>query len=150
MTRLTRKDTPWVWDSKCQNAFDTLKEAFTNAPILAHWEPNKPLIVETDASDYAIAAILSIRTDDNEIHPVAFLSRTLQSAELNYDTHDKELLASFEAFKAWRHYLEGSGDPIDVVTDHKNLEYFSSTKILTRQQVRWSEYLHQFNMVIRF
>jgi len=106
--------------------------------------------VETDASDYALAAILSMKTSDGEVHPIAFLSRTFHAAELNYDTHDKELLAIFEAFKAWRHYLEGSGDPIDVVTDHKNLEYFSSTKILTRRQVRWSEYLHQFNMVIRF
>ncbi len=66
-----------------------------------------------------------------EIHPIAFLSRSLHNAKLNYDTHDKELLAIFEAFKYWRHYLEGSTDPIDVVTDHKNLEYFSTTKILT-------------------
>ena len=150
MTRLTRKDTPWLWTSQCQQAFDSLKEAFTNAPILTHWEPDCPLIVETDASDYAIAAILSLKKSDGEIHPVAFLSRTLHDAELNYDTHDKELLAIFEAFKAWRHYLEGSGDPIDVVTDHKNLEYFSTTKILTRRQVQWSKYLHQFNMVIWF
>ena len=150
MNRLTRKDTPWVWTSECQDSFDTLKHAFTHAPILSHWEPDKPLIVETDASDYALAAILSIVGADGEIHPVAFLSRTFHSAELNYDTHDKELLAIFEAFKAWRHYLEGSGTPIDVVTDHKNLEYFSTTKILTRRQVRWSEYLHQFNFVIRF
>ncbi|KAF8831748.1 hypothetical protein HHX47_DHR1001045 [Lentinula edodes] len=150
MTRLTRKGAPWIWDSSCQEAFENLKIAFTSAPILAHWEPNRPLIVETDASDYAIAAILSIQYADGEIHPLAFLSRTLHAAELNYDTHDKELLAIFEAFKAWRHYLEGSGDPVDVVTDHKNLEYFSTTKVLTRRQVRWSEFLHQFNMVIRF
>ena len=150
MTRLTRKGTPWVWTSECQEAFETLKHAFTHAPILAHWEPDRQLIVETDASDYAIAGILSIVLDEGEIHPVAFLSRTLHDAELNYDTHDKELLAIFEAFKAWRHYLEGAGTPIDVVTDHKNLEYFGTTKILTRRQVRWSEYLHQFNMVIRF
>lgn len=112
--------------------------------------PNKPLIVETNTSDYTLAAILSIRHDDGEIHPVAFMSRTFNGAELNYDVHDKELLAIFAAFKAWRHYLEGSGKPVDVVTDHKNLEYFATTKILTRRQVCWSEYLHQFNMVIRF
>ena len=88
--------------------------------------------------------------EDGEVHPIAFLSRTLQATELNYDTHDKELLAIFEAFKAWRHYLEGSGEPIQVITDHKNLEYFSTTKILTRRQVRWSEFLHGFNMVICF
>jgi len=70
--------------------------------------------------------------------------------ELNYDTHDKELLAIFEAFCHWHHYLEGSTTPIDVVTDHKNLEYFSSSKVLTRRQARWSEFLSQFNLLIRF
>jgi len=106
--------------------------------------------VETDASDYALAAILSIVTKDNEVHPVAFHSRTFSAPELNYDVHDKELLAIFEAFKIWRHYLEGSASPIDVVTDYKNLEYFSTTKVLTCRQARWSEYLSQFNLVIRF
>jgi hypothetical protein len=106
--------------------------------------------VETDASDYAIASILSITSNNGEIRPVAFHSCSLTLPELNYDIHDKELLAIFDAFKHWRHYLEGSPIPIDVVTDHKNLEYFSMTKVLTRRQVRWSEYLSPFNMVIRF
>jgi hypothetical protein len=56
----------------------------------------------------------------------------------------------FEAFCVWRHYLEGSGIPIDVVMDHKNLDYFSTTKVLMRRQARWSEYLSQFNMIIHF
>jgi hypothetical protein len=81
---------------------------------------------------------------------MAFLSCTFSSAELNYDVHDKELLAIFEAFKYWRHYLKGVGTPIDVVTDYKNLEYFSMTKLLTQQQARWSEYLSTFNMDICF
>ena len=106
--------------------------------------------METDASDYALAAILSVVNKDNEVHPVAFHSRTFTAVELNYDTHDKELLAIFEAFKIWQHYLEGPAYPIDVVTDHKNLEYFSTTKVLTWRQARWSEYLSQFNLVIRF
>jgi len=87
--------------------------------------------MKTDASDYALAAILSIMTKDNEIHSIAFHSRTFSAPELNYNVHDKELLAIFEAFKIWQHYLERSASPIDVVTDHKNLEYFSTTKILT-------------------
>jgi len=70
--------------------------------------------------------------------------------ELDYNIHDKELLAIFKVFKIWRHYLEGSASPIDVVTDHKNLEYFSTTKILTYWQARFSEYLSQFNLVIWF
>jgi len=150
LTRLTRKDTPWNFDDNCRKAFNTLKQAFTSTLILTHWVPDAQLVMETDVSDYALAAILSIMTKDNEIHPVAFHSRTFSASELNYDVHDKELLAIFEAFKMWRHYLEGSASAIDVVTDHKNLEYFSTTKILTRQQVRWSEYLSQFNLVICF
>ena len=101
-------------------------------------------------SDYALAAILSIVNEDNEVHLVAFHSHTFTVAELNYDTHNKELLATFEAFKIWQHYLEGPAYPIDIVTDHKNLEYFSTTKILTWRQAQWSEYLFQFNLIIRF
>jgi len=131
LTRLTRKDTPWNFDENCRRAFNTLKHAFTSAPILTHWVLDAQLVMETDASDYALTTILSIMTKDNEIHPVAFHSRTFSAPELNYDVHDKELLAIFEAFKIWRHYLEGAASPIDVVTDHKNLEYFSTTKVLT-------------------
>ena len=106
--------------------------------------------METDASDCALATILFIVNEDNKVHLVAFHSRTFTAAELNYDTHNKELLAIFGAFKIWQHYLEGLAYPIDVVTDHKNLEYFSTTKVLTHRQARWSEYLSQFNLVIRF
>jgi len=150
LTHLTRKNTLWNFDDNCRIAFNNLKQAFTSTPILTHWVLDAQLVVETDASDYALAAILSIMTEDNEIHPVAFYSRTFSTPELNYDVHDKELLAIFEAFKIWRHYLEGSASPINVVTDHKNLEYFSTTKVLTRQQARWSKYLSQFNLVICF
>ena len=84
--------------------------------------PDVPVTVETDASDYALAAVLSVTTPSGELHPVAFHSHTFHAPERNYDVHDKELLAIYEAFKRWRHYLEGSGDPIDVVTDHRNLQ----------------------------
>ena len=85
-----------------------------------------------------------------DIHPVAFHSRSFTPAEINYDTHDKELLVIFAAFTIWRHYLEGSTIPIDIVTDHKNLEYFCTSKVLTHRQARWSEFLSQFNLVVRF
>ena len=81
-------------------------------------------MVETDASDNAITVILSITLSNGEIHPVAFHSHTLSAPELNYDTHDKELLAIFNAFQKWQHYLEGSRTPVDVVTNHKNLTIF--------------------------
>ena len=108
------------------------------------------MVVETDASDYALAAILLAYDMEGALHPIAFHSRTFTALELNYDVHDKELSAIFEAFKWWRHYLEGSAKPIDVVTDHKNLEYFSMMKLLTQHQAWWSEFLSQFNLIIRF
>ena len=150
LTRLTRKNIPFIFGEAERDAFNLLKSAFTSAPILTHWIPDRPIIVETDASDYALAAILSIQLESGEIHPVAFHSRSFNTTELNYDVHDKELFAIFEAFRIWRHYLDGSANPVDVVTDHKNLEYFSTSKILNRRQARWAEYLCQFNLVIRF
>ena len=150
LTRLTRKDAPWNFSENCQRSFNWLKEAFTTAPILTHYQPGAPITIKTNALDYAITGILSITCSDGEIWPVAFYSHTLTMPELNYDMHDKELLTIFEAFKTWQHYLEGSASPVDVVTDHKNLEYFSTSKVLTCRQARWSEYLCQFNLVIHF
>src|SRR5882724_439977 len=150
LTCLTRKGTPWRFTDECRSAFEALKKAFTTAPVLTHWIPDTQITVETDASNYALAAVLSITTSNGELHPIVFHSRNFSALELNYDVHNKELLTIFEAFKQWQHYLEGSGLPIDVVTDHQNLQYFSMTKILTCRQARWSKYLSGFNLIIRF
>ena len=91
--------------------------------------------METDALDYAFAIILSIVNEENEVHLVAFHSCTFTMAELNYNTYNKKLFAIFKAFKIWQHYLEGLAYPINIITNHKNLEYFSITKILTWRQV---------------
>ena len=93
-----------------------------------HWISDAPIIVKTDASDYTLGAILSICTSNDEIHPITFHSWTFTTLELNYDTHDKELLAIFNAFKVWCHYLEGSATPIDVVTDTRTLSTFPQLK----------------------
>ena len=114
-----------------QDAFNSLKKAFTSVPILTYWIPDAQLIVETNALDYTLTAILSVVNEDNEVHPVVFHSHTFTVAELNYNIHDKELLAIFKAFKIWWHYLEDLAYSIDVVIDYKNLEYFSTTKVLT-------------------
>ena len=74
----------------------------------------------------------------------------MAAAELNYEIYDKELLAIVEAFRHWRSYLEGLTDPIQVVTDHKNLVYFSTTKLLTCRQARWSELLSEYNFTIQY
>jgi len=91
--------------------------------------------METDTLDYALTAILFIVNKENEVHPVVFHSCTFTTAELNYNIYDKELFAIFEAFKIWQHYLEGLAYLVDIVMDYKNLEYFSTTKILIQRQV---------------
>jgi RNase H-like domain found in reverse transcriptase len=130
-------------------SFPNSQTEFISAPVLTHYKPGCPLVIKTDASNYALAAILSQVESNGEIHLVTYLSWTFSDTELNYDTHDKELMAIYKAFKAWRHYLEGTKIPIDVVTDHKNLEYFCTTRILSRRQAEWSTFLSRFNMVIR-
>ena len=101
LTRLTHKGVLWNFSDAAHKSFQSLKTAFTTTSILTHWIPDKQLIVEMDASDYALGAILSLQLDSGEIHPVAFHSRTFTPPELNYNTHDKELLAIFEAFRVW-------------------------------------------------
>lgn len=71
-------------------------------------------------------------------------------AELNYEIHDKELLSIVDCFRIWRHYLEGAAHSVQVVSDHKNLEYFTTTKQLTRRQARWSELLGNYDYRIRY
>lgn len=150
LTALTRKDTPFVWSTSCQNAFDNLKQAFTTAPVLRHFDPDREIIVETDASDYVSAGIMSQYDDKGELHPVAFFSKKHSPAECNYEIYDKELLAIVRAFEEWRPHLESVPTRIKVLTDHKNLEYFMTTKLLNRRQARWSEFLSRFDFVITY
>ncbi|CEP10309.1 hypothetical protein, partial, partial [Parasitella parasitica] len=120
----------------------------TSEPILRHYNPDLPCIIETDASDFAIGAFCSQLDSENVAHPIAFHSRKLLPAEINYQTYDKELLAIVDAFKHWRQYLEFSTEPTTFITDHKNLEYFNTTRNLTRRQVRWAEILGDYNFKI--
>jgi len=142
---LLKKDVEFVWTNACQSAFVTLKQAFTQAPVLLHADNSKPFFLETDASDFAIAGILSQMDSNEQLHPVAYYSRKLTTAEVNYEIHDKELLAIIASFHQWRSLLVGSPFPVTVYTDHKNLLYFTDAKHLNRRQVRWSLFLTDFN-----
>jgi len=76
---------------------------------------------------------------------VAFYSKSLSPVERNYEIHDKEMLAIIHALEEWRHFLEGARHPVEIWTDHKNLEYFMMAKKLNRRQARWSLYLARFD-----
>jgi transposase InsO family protein len=146
--QLLKKQIPFIWTEKQQKAFEEAKNKLTTAPLLAQHDPEKETTIETDASDYAIGARMTQPGSDDKPKPIAFYSRKLIQAELNYDIHDKELLAIVTAFRVWRPYLEGAKHTIIVKTDHKNLTYFTTTKELTRRQARWSEILSQYDFRI--
>jgi hypothetical protein len=74
----------------------------------------------------------------------------MSPAECNYEIYDKELLAIVRAFEEWRPELAGTEEPIKILTDHKNLAYFMSTKQLNRRQARWAEFLSEFNFKITY
>ena len=101
LTCLTQKDIPWKFDFSYYNAFNSLKKAFISALILTYWISNAQLIIKTNTLNYALAAILSIVNEENEVYPVVFHSHTFIIVELNYDIYNKKLLAIFEAFKIW-------------------------------------------------
>lgn len=150
LTALLKKNAKFVWSAAADAAFNDLKSRLMTGPILRHYDHTKASVVEPDASDYAIGAVISQYDDAGVLHPVAYYSRKLLPAEMNYQIYDKELLAIVSAFKHWRHYLEFSSAATEVLTDHRNLEYFTTTRHLSRRQVRWSEILADYHFVIKY
>ena len=148
LTRLLRKGIPFHFDTSAQEAFLALKKAFTSAPVLAHFDPSRAIVVETDASDFAIAGVLSQVDDNKFLRPIAFYSRKLTDSELNYEIYNKEMLAIVTCIGEWCSYLEGSTLPFTVYADHKNLEYFLTTNVLNCCQARWSELLGGYDFTI--
>ncbi|EUC55812.1 Transposon Tf2-1 polyprotein [Rhizoctonia solani AG-3 Rhs1AP] len=145
---LLKKDAAWTWGESEQGAFDGLKEALTMAPLLIQPDYTQPFFLECDSSDYATRAILSQKNKEGKLCPVAYLSKTLTPAERNYEIYDKELLAIIRAFKEWRHLLEGTELPIQVLTNHKNLEYFTKGRELRGRHACWSMFLQDYNFQI--
>ena len=147
---------------EARSAFNRLRLAFTEAPILRHFDPECHIRIETDASGYAIGGVLSqlasgtspdgvvIKADLDQWHPVAFFSRKMIPVETRYETHNGEFLAIVEAFKTWRHYLEGCKHKVLVLTDHNNLCQFMDTKSLSSKQVRWAQELSRYNFRIDY
>jgi transposase InsO family protein/predicted aspartyl protease len=155
LTEQTKKDHVFNWTPECQSAFEELKTAFTIAPILAHYDPDLETWLETDASNYVVAGVLSQMHPGptgarDLLRPVAFFSKRMVPAECNYDIYDKELLAIVRSFEEWRPELMQPEEPIKVKSDHRNLQWFMETKQLNSRQARWAELLSQFNFVITY
>ncbi len=148
-------------------AFTRLRQAFTEAPILHHFDPKRRIRMETDASGYAIGGVPSQLTSDQRFsesdknfsskssdvgqwHPVAFFSRKMIPAETRYETHDQELLVIVETFKTWCNYLEGYKYKVFVLTDHNNLRRFMDTKSLSSRQVQWAQKFSRYHFPINY
>ena len=145
---LVKKDTAFNWSSETDQAFQRLKRAFVQAPVLAQFDPDHETVLETDSSGYCSGGVLS-QVKGDVLRPVAFFSKKHSPAECNYPIYDKELLAIIRCLEEWEAELKSVGQ-FTVLTDHKNLEYFSTVRKLSERQMRWQLILSKFNPVIQY
>ncbi|KAK1677055.1 hypothetical protein QYE76_037903 [Lolium multiflorum] len=143
MTKLLRKNTPFVWSDECEQSFQTLKEKPTTAPVLAVPEVGKDYTVYCDASKHGLGCVLM---QDRKV--ISYGSRQLRPHEVNYPTHDLELAAVVFALKGWRHFLYGA--KCELYTDHKSLKYFFTQKELNMRQKRWLELIKDYDLTINY
>ena len=125
LTRLTRKMARFEWTEEAQQSFETLKKALVEATSLAFPVPQEPCVLDTDASDVAVGAVLSQKIDGME-RPIAFFSRVMNDTQKNYCTTRRELLAVICALQHFRHYLLGT--KIVLRTDHHSLKWLRTFK----------------------
>lgn len=141
LTELLKKDVPYAWNDKTEKAFVTLKNLLISEPILQYPDFSKPFVLTTDASNDAIGAVLSQGPIGKDL-PIAFASRTLNNAERNYPTVEKELLAIVWGCKYFRQYLYGR--KFTVVTDHRPLTWIFSVKDPSSRLLRWRLKLEEY------
>ncbi|KAF8044455.1 hypothetical protein N665_11654s0001, partial [Sinapis alba] len=146
LSRLLCKDTKFHFNSECLEAFHTIKGALVSAPIVQAPDWELPFEVMCDASDYAVGAVLGQRKE-KKLHVIYYASRTLDDAQCNYATTEKELLAIVYAFEKFRSYLVGS--KAIVHTDHAALRYLLSKKDAKPRLLRWILLLQEFDLVIK-
>jgi len=136
LIQLTKKKQSFEWEKEQQAVFKKLKQKFCEEPVLKIYNPEKPAILEIDASNYTIRACLSQSDKEGRLHSVIYYSRKITLLKLNYDIYNKELLAIVAALKKWRHYLKKAKHQTLIYCDYKNLVYFTIIKELTQRQAR--------------
>ncbi|WVZ84387.1 hypothetical protein U9M48_031425 [Paspalum notatum var. saurae] len=143
MTALTQKNAKFAWSSKCEEAFGTLKTLLTSAPVLAQLDITKPFDVYCDASGSGLSCVLM-----QEGRMIAYASCQLRKHEVNYPTHDLELLTVVYALKKWRHYL--LGNTCHIYTDHKSFKYIFTQPELNMRQRRWLELIKDYDLEVHY
>ncbi len=150
-TLLRGKPKSLSWSSSAHEASESLKIAFSMAPILRNPDPHVPFVVEVDASTTGVGAVLSWQYGEPpRLQACAYYSRKLTPAKQNYDMGNKELLAIKLAQAEWRHWLEGANHPFTVLTDHKNLQYLREARRLNPRQARWALFFTRFDFTITY
>jgi hypothetical protein len=143
LTELLKQTNPFIWSTTCEDAFQKLKQSLIQPPVLATLDPGKPFVVHTDASDVAVGAVLMQKHDEG-LRPLAYFSKKLGEREMNYPTHDKELLAIMHVLRVWKHYLLGV--EFDLYTDCGALSVLSKPRSeLNKRQLRSLETLEEFH-----
>lgn len=145
LTRLTKRNVKWLWSEECDAAFQLLKEKLSTPPILTCPDFDRQFIVQTDASDHGIGAVLTQNFEDGE-RVICYLSRSLTRSERNFSTTEKECLAVVWAVEKLRHYLELTS--FKVITDHHSLIWLNNLKDPQGRLARWSLRLMPYNFEI--
>jgi len=130
---LVRKEQKWKWEKEQEEAFGRLKAVFTRKPVLAIPDIDREMRVKADALDYATRGVLLTKYEDGKWRLVAFISKSLNTTERNYEIHDKKILVVIRCLKVWRYYLERAKLEFEIWTDHKNLQYFMISQKLNRR-----------------
>jgi hypothetical protein len=143
MTELLKKGAKFEWGQKCEDAFHTLRQHLTIAPVLVQPDNNKPFDVYCDASGTGLGCVLM---QDNRL--IAYASRALRPHEQNYPTHDLELSVMVHALKMWRHYLMETH--CNIYTDYKSLKYIFTQADLNMRQRRWLELIKDYNLEVHY
>jgi hypothetical protein len=155
LTDLTKTDKkgkplPFRWTATEQRAFDDLKQAMCAAPALAIPDADKQFILHTDASDFAVGAVLSQLGADGKLHPLGFMSRKLANSQLRWSTYEKELYAVISALQHWVMHLMGTAEAVTAYTDHHSLQHLLKQDRLTGRQSRWLDLLSRFRLDMRY
>ena len=145
---MLKKDVKFKWTETCENAFITLKEKLTSAPVLAYPDMNKQFILTSDASGSALACTLSQIKEDGLEHPIAYYGRALRMHERKWAITERECLAFLEGIRNFKAYL--SNQKFVIVTDHQCLKWLQSNRQDTGRLARWSLFLQEFDYEVQY